>query len=341
MADQKISELSNGGLPQAGDKFLIARNGDNYNIDGGALATAADIEGLSSQIDGVGTVANAAQAQADTATSEAADAASAAADAATLAGSAISQADAAFAQANTATTAASTAASSAGAAYNQANSAITQVDTLNSAFAPFKEPTTYLYPSNSISKRQMHPNSIPQTSSIGMPVAANAGLTYFSVFYTGVTIRVSNFSIYCSNVNGGSRTLGFHLYGFDPVTLNLGLPYYKGTEKTVNAAGPVADASASGVIGPGWYASIMSVSNGTTAFSFQGVAGLNKYTYANIFGQPSLGAYTIASYYAPGTQIQPTASAITPYSGAFQIPFDWIQTSLPVGGFGQQGGGAA
>ena len=136
MADKKISELSDGGLPQVGDKFLIARSGDNFNIDGGVLATASQVQSLSSRVDGVGLVANAAQAVADRADLQAntayvlAGAAQGTADSAwAAANSAALLAGTAYTQANTATTAAGAASNLAGSAFTQANTAYTQANT--------------------------------------------------------------------------------------------------------------------------------------------------------------------------------------------------------------------
>jgi hypothetical protein len=38
MSDKKISQLLDAGAPKAGDKFIIARNGDNFTVDGALLA---------------------------------------------------------------------------------------------------------------------------------------------------------------------------------------------------------------------------------------------------------------------------------------------------------------
>lgn len=41
MADTKISALSDGGVAQATDEFIIARSGVNYRVDGAEVAAAA------------------------------------------------------------------------------------------------------------------------------------------------------------------------------------------------------------------------------------------------------------------------------------------------------------
>jgi hypothetical protein len=48
----KISQLQDGGNPQAGDKILIARDGDNFWVNGGSIASTADLTLLRSRVQG-------------------------------------------------------------------------------------------------------------------------------------------------------------------------------------------------------------------------------------------------------------------------------------------------
>jgi hypothetical protein len=50
MADQKISQLSDGGTSQATDEYVIARSGANYRIDGASIAAAATSVGTLSSL---------------------------------------------------------------------------------------------------------------------------------------------------------------------------------------------------------------------------------------------------------------------------------------------------
>ena len=50
MADQKISQLSDGGNAQAADEFVVARSGANYRIDGASVAAAATSVGTLSSL---------------------------------------------------------------------------------------------------------------------------------------------------------------------------------------------------------------------------------------------------------------------------------------------------
>ena len=50
MADQKISQLSDGGASQATDEYVIARSGSNYRIDGASVAAAATSVGTLSSL---------------------------------------------------------------------------------------------------------------------------------------------------------------------------------------------------------------------------------------------------------------------------------------------------
>ena len=55
MADQKISQLSDGGASQAADEYVIARSGSNYRIDGASVAAAATSVGTLSSLTVSGT----------------------------------------------------------------------------------------------------------------------------------------------------------------------------------------------------------------------------------------------------------------------------------------------
>ncbi len=50
MADQKISQLSDGGASQAADEYVVARSGSNYRIDGASVAAAATSVGTLSSL---------------------------------------------------------------------------------------------------------------------------------------------------------------------------------------------------------------------------------------------------------------------------------------------------
>ena len=55
MADQKISQLTDGGASQATDEYVIARSGANYRIDGASVAAAATSVGTLSSLTVAGT----------------------------------------------------------------------------------------------------------------------------------------------------------------------------------------------------------------------------------------------------------------------------------------------
>lgn len=147
MADSKISQLEDGGLPTAGDKFPIARDGKNFSIDGSKIVNTATIANVYALINSVSSRADAAYSQASASTSL-----SIRLDAA------YGQANAAYALAQSAQAGANTANSALGlaqAAFNQANTALGQANnadtdafrawaTANAALAAASSGTTAL-----------------------------------------------------------------------------------------------------------------------------------------------------------------------------------------------------
>lgn len=370
MADQKISELLNGGLPTAGDKFLIARDGDNYSIDGSALATAADISGLSSDIDAVSVIANradgqataaytlagdafdqanAAHGQADTATS-AADAAytlagtaldqanaagTAASDASTLAGSAHDRADAAYAQANSATTAATTASSSVGAAYNQANAALSMAQSVNGIASKTAPPPVYLSgaSTNGFFSYRMLPNSIPaSTASATFRVDANSTRTWASCFYASRNIEVRSIDMYAASTGGGSRFINWQIWGVKPDERKFTSVYYGGKSIEIQSAGPVKD-SVYGVLPPGWYAIVLSVGSGSGALLMYGIPAFAQHVHGYWDTNNmaiTTGLFDLGANYFPPNSTFVPTAPWTPDNRPCQIPLNWYHTDGPV-----------
>lgn len=362
MADQKISELLSGGLPQAGDMFLIARSGDNYRIDGGVLATTDDIQGLVTEIDSIDVVANRADGkaaaantlagsaldQANTATAAASAASSAASTASSLAGSAYAQANAAtstaitasslagsaYNQANTATSSASTASSLAGSAYNQANTALSMAQNATSVATKLNPPAVYLSgaPNSIQMPYMMHPNSIPMSTwSASFPVAANTVMTWASCFYTGQNLAITSFEMQVSVASGGARSLNWQLWSIDPSELKLVSARYTGRDTLTNGVGRVED-RVDGVLAPGWYAVTLSVGLGSGALQMYGFPAFAQYVNAYVVSStptPPTGFFELGTNYYPANSASLKTAVWRTDNRPYQIPFTWYYTNNP------------